>query len=359
MVAPTEDHGSGDGVRDEAGANDVKGYYSDGAYTAVPVADQDSTGTKAEQQVPDDDDPQEFYRKNLFLRFRLLRANLRMPPPSTVIAALDEQHPTSFSDQQGPYFSAWRRLLVRTDPVPAQVAVMDQAVVLRLIRLSTGWLKRDRNIEPPLSRWIWALLARVEDVGCLGNDEVSVVRELGKRAVSVAMDMNQGWTGQEGHQDWSDVDEDAVAHGPEEEPVAECEESNGLEVNQAKSDMEGPSSEMDDRIPPEDQEPEMIEAGRIPTDADGVTSGDGPEVLDKEDGEVVLEEAKQRAVAQLSSDGVSASGALEEGEEAEEEEEGEEPFPCANTTATLDMIVSIVGEMFGQRDLLEFRERWE
>ena len=39
------------------------------------------------------------------------------------------------------------------------------------------------------------------------------------------------------------------------------------------------------------------------------------------------------------------------GEEAEE-------VPNANTMATIDMIITIAGEFYGQRDLLEFREAW-
>jgi len=30
-----------------------------------------------------------------------------------------------------------------------------------------------------------------------------------------------------------------------------------------------------------------------------------------------------------------------------------------NTRATVDMIITVVGEVYGQRDLLEFREVWE
>jgi hypothetical protein len=32
--------------------------------------------------------------------------------------------------------------------------------------------------------------------------------------------------------------------------------------------------------------------------------------------------------------------------------------PNKNTCATIDMIVTIVGELYGQRDLLEFRDSW-
>jgi hypothetical protein len=33
--------------------------------------------------------------------------------------------------------------------------------------------------------------------------------------------------------------------------------------------------------------------------------------------------------------------------------------PTSNTLATLDMILTIVGQVFGQKDLLQFRQTWE
>jgi hypothetical protein len=32
--------------------------------------------------------------------------------------------------------------------------------------------------------------------------------------------------------------------------------------------------------------------------------------------------------------------------------------PNSNTRVTIDMIITIVGELYGQRDLLEFRDSW-
>ncbi|KAF2488970.1 hypothetical protein BU16DRAFT_545104 [Lophium mytilinum] len=51
---------------------------------------------------------------------------------------------------------------------------------------------------------------------------------------------------------------------------------------------------------------------------------------------------------------------VEEGEmEQEECEMVEEKVPNVNTLATLDMIITIVGERYGQRDLLDAREVWQ
>ncbi|KAJ9665924.1 hypothetical protein H2201_004048 [Coniosporium apollinis] len=55
---------------------------------------------------------------------------------------------------------------------------------------------------------------------------------------------------------------------------------------------------------------------------------------------------------------------MEEAVEAAEPEEGEigdeeeQEVPDANTEATLDMIITIAGELYGQKDLLEFRDVW-
>lgn len=47
-----------------------------------------------------------------------------------------------------------------------------------------------------------------------------------------------------------------------------------------------------------------------------------------------------------------------EPEEGEVDNEEDEEVPDANTKTTLDMIITITGELYGQKDLLEFRDVW-
>lgn len=52
-------------------------------------------------------------------------------------------------------------------------------------------------------------------------------------------------------------------------------------------------------------------------------------------------------------------GKTEDGDEADEAVEDKDQAPDEASLAALDMILTVVGEVFGQRDLLEFRPRWE
>lgn len=85
--------------------------------------------------------------------------------------------------------------------------------------------------------------------------------------------------------------------------------------------------------------------------------------VSEEDNEPVTpERTKPTSVSDSQSQAAQKSTTLEEAKTRllrQIEEKTENLCPDANTRATIDMIVTIVGEVFGQRDLLEFRDCWE
>ncbi|KAI9817703.1 MAG: hypothetical protein M1832_004597 [Thelocarpon impressellum] len=288
LVAPTETEEEVDAAIYDSGRGDGRGYYADGTYVAVA----DAVPSSATAESARTREPQAVFHESLLLRYRLLRANLRIPPSAPSLAALDATHPTHLPANSKAGFTRFRYLLRTTDPLPAQVAAMDQATVLKLLKMLTaGFLKRRRDVEARTSRWLWALLGRLEEAGCLGGDEVSAVRELGKRAVWLVVGLRE------------DATAEAIA--------AVAVEDEGEE----------------------DAEPDEV----------------SPQ--DLEEGEVDIEAAKTRLLGRLSADAPPAS--QEEGEVDEAQ-----TFPSDATRATLDMVITIVGEAYGQRDLLEFREVW-
>ncbi|KAI9845352.1 MAG: hypothetical protein M1830_007547, partial [Pleopsidium flavum] len=183
LVAPKSTQTEQDADIYRNGVGDSRGYYADGAYTAAPpLGPSIPTTTTAEDEVQD---PQDAYYTSLRLRFSLLRATLRCTPPASAIAALDDDHPISLPSGSSVAFATWRYLLKTTDPLPAQLASLDQGSVLRLVRIVTGGLKRGRKIDKRMGAWVWGLLGKVREVGECGSEEVGVLRELGKRAVWV------------------------------------------------------------------------------------------------------------------------------------------------------------------------------
>ncbi|KAI9778846.1 MAG: hypothetical protein M1816_003888 [Peltula sp. TS41687] len=388
LVAPKDTE---EAVKEElynSGYGDMRGYYQDGAYTALPDADSASTGVAVaggeEEEEEEEEEPQDVYHKSLLLRYRLLRANLRIPPPPVVLALLDENHPISL-----PVRWKQKRALRDTDPQPGQVAAFDQRIVLRLLQLLTGGsLRMKQNIRPRAARWIWVLLGRLEDVGCLSSEEVSVVRELGKKAVAILVgiggrsDDDEQSQNQNQNHNAEDADGDTAMGNGEEDlgiktgrtekgaaMIAAATDTDRSSLEKEKNGIVRPSTEDPSTGKLEDPPDEDLEEGEV--DEDMIIASD-PRSSAKNDervlhnhpaaeGPTCSEEKAATAVAAAANEPSLAwvPTALPAATAPTEEETDDEPFPSANTTATLDMIITIVGESYGQRDLLEFREIWE
>jgi hypothetical protein len=244
---------------------------------------------------------------------------------------------------------------------------MDQVTVLRLIRLVTknGFLKRDKGFDSRVSRWIWALLGRVEDVGIMGSEDVGVVRELGKRAVWVVEGLR------ESERDRQDM-------------VVEMEETQGDELDEVVEECAdiGDAGEEGEDLNGDNPEPNFDEGHTIFKNVSPAAShfGPAPKREELEEGEISdspesstneasakatadeLAAAKARLIDRVSGvecENVSINGTNDTKEEVLSEA-GEYQERLSNMRGTLDMIITIVGEIFGQRDLLKYRDLlWE
>ena len=158
-------------------------------------------------------------------------------------------------------------------------------------------------------------LGKCRDVGQLGTEEVGEIRELGKRAVKILRKMREeDEKKMRGEGDASDEDDD------EEDTMEQGAEGEGVLIQ-----MDGPS---------DDQDHDMQDVAEEPAAED-------------------LEAAKARLQAKIQ--GVEEQPpAIESG--LENEENAKEV--AVQTRAMLDMIITVIGEYYGQRDLLEARELW-
>jgi hypothetical protein len=264
----------------EGGVGDSRGFIDDGAYVArVPMGPTipDSAKTLI--------DPQEAYTRALKARFLVQRKQLHSRPGAESVAALNRDHPTALSHRDYLAYRNWHRLLYIHAPLPAQLRTMDTESVFRVLQLmQKHFLVREHEIPRNISAWIWSLLARLDDVGTMDNDQVFIVREFGKKAVLVQVSFDN----------------------PE-----------GAEELDQPDDTD---EEVDDEEALADQSDAGAEA---PT-----TSGNDADMKKKEQRE-------------QTGDSDEDSHTMRQ-----------------NTLATLDSIIVIVGEIFGQRDLLEFRNSW-
>lgn len=376
---------SSDSPNDEAvdrsiygnGIGDSRGYYHDGAYTAAP----DSEFSETDMQIDDDSDSegrnstataaaqkalQQSYFSTLISQFQALRDLLHADPPHELIAALDREH-GSFVGDFGPRsktFAVWNHRIRYTDPHPVQIAAMDKRNALKVLRIVLGgkFIRRGHELRERTSRWIWALLARLPDRGEMDYTEVGWVRELGKRAVLMMVSIAQ----MDALRDR--VDDDLEGDGPGSEDGEE-----GILEEVVADDQDEPSAEQPIQNGTSEQPGNgTTDAAAAPTIGPDGAPDDGEIDMDLDDGEVSdasstardiqadIAAAKARLLHKLDSpeqDGntavePAAAGLVQEEEDAALEKARVE----ANTRATLNMILTVAGELYGQRDLLEFRD---
>jgi len=388
---------------------DSRGYYHDGAYTAAPDYYPPSDDEEEEEGEYRDSDQQpdpttanraalsEAYFASLTTRFLALRSQLHRPPPQSALDALPDEHETSVPSFAAPTaaFRTWTHRIRYTDPLPAQVAAMDKLSVLRLLRVVLGgkFFRRGCALRQRTSRWIWALLARLPDAGEMDSDEVGAVRELGKRAVVVSIAQEhvvalcellgreqvvglglsgvlreiEGRVGgkggdhlvggvEGGREDAGVVNEDEILLSSEKdgEGVAAEVRVNGTVDNGL--DLE------DGELPEEDGQ--ALDPQAAGTQIDGTDEGEMPMDIEEEgDGsnepsstDDALAAMKERLLSDLDKAETWGGPPPPSPPTAKEPAGDDETADLINMRATVNMILTVAGEFYGQRDLLAFRD---
>ncbi|KAM0432257.1 hypothetical protein ACHAPT_004795 [Fusarium lateritium] len=380
-----DDEGPADRSIYETGIGDSRGYYEDGAYVGLPdgIEEDDYEEGEAPEYEDDDYDEEraihEAYFASLMDQYLHLRTALQTKPPANALSRLSPSQATTaapFGHQSSP-IAVWSRLLRTTDPHPLQLALMSKDSILRILRVLLGgkFLRRGYTLPERTSRWLWALLARLPERGELNYAEIGWVRDLGRRAVllgrslaemaALREELAEGGLGAHEAVDRSSSDEDVMVDAEELEvegavsPDQDEDDSTPREVEedeQPSKDEQPPKANTPPRQSTSPAPKPDTEEGEIDDEEDvAMDLGSDSEA---EDGEVApepqedLQEAKARLLAQL--DNAPASDDADA--EAEAEKEAAKQRSRANLRATLNMILTVAGEFYGQRDLLEFRE---
>lgn len=293
-----------------------EGIYSDGVYISLAAANSAADETFS--------DAQSSYYTLLHHRFLLLRSILKCAPPPEAISALDDSHPISFPRSSRNAQREWRRLLLSVDPQTVQLACMDNDSVLGVLVILGRLISENvRNGDAVLVRrigaWAWGLLSKCRDVGQLAGKDIGDIRELGKRAVRIIKKIRE-------EQEQRDMEMEAQE---KEEEDYESDAENGKDDDEAHGGQEN-------------------EGGNMDLEQPGVQQNDAEE----------LEQAKARLGARLLGS-ADEPGRQEEGlMEVQSDEKAVGIDVRTQTRAMLDMIITVVGEHYGQRDLLEAREIW-
>lgn len=299
-----------------------RGYYSDGAYTALPLASSTTTNSANVGVQEDPLDPQEAYYASLLSRFADLSSTLQHPPPATLNSPRPQQWGTA---------SQWCTHMLRWPPIPTRLASLTQDEVIQGLEILESLLtlgnllgKRGRNI----GAWAWGLLGRCREVGEMGSEEVGVVRGVGKRAAWVLRRIAAGEGG------W----------GMDGLPEVEEEDAPGEEERIGDAEEHGDAVENGSHIMDDEEASALNEARERVIAALGTAEQTEPRLVSK----VVPDQVEKNKASIEPQIETVANGRVE----AEEND-------LHSAHATLDMIVTIIGECYGQRDLLDGRLLWE
>jgi hypothetical protein len=351
----------------------------------------------------------EAYNTSLLSRYHALRALLQTVPSQAALDALplvNETEVGGFGPNQH-NFQKWENKLRHTDPLPAQIAAMDKGSVIRLLRiiLQGKFLRRGYTLRERTSRWIWALLARLPDRGELDSVEIGWVRDLGKRAVAVSISRDHARALSEVvdraqleefglksvlneiDEEQQDEEEEGMGLGGYEEDLEEGEtvhENDDQAVQPySRFNSSSPAPEESRHVQPAapvqdveekalDNDPAMdLEDGEV-SDPDD-TSAPRPQVeeikeaeSDMEDGEIADDEpsnnedisnaiaaAKARLLASLGNSDTPNEPLVSSA--PEQDEDADLMADKFNMRTTVNMILTVAGEFYGQRDLLQFR----
>lgn len=327
---------------------DTRGWYEDGTYIA--------TGTASYPQRPPS--PQKLalftWHDSLMSTFRQKRKLLHesSPPPNKLsatrgnIVSITRPLPHKQED--------WIELINSTSPTPSFLWKMDQYTVLKAFKVMVDLLKVGTDTPVEQTLWIYGLLLRCSEV--MTPDEVYVVRELGKKAIQVQKKLELS-NCLSGNKEITSVPATAPAQG--------VFDSNILERGEVE----------DGEIPAANCEPEVDASKQKESDVGSSSTGTGNSMSPPA---VTLQStAEDKALSEVLA--VEQPGSLEPSsalnvspttpdpkaivnQRLHKKRKNRKPkngnydyIPSANTLSTLDMIISIVGDFFGQRDLLDER----
>ncbi|KAJ5209026.1 hypothetical protein N7449_003405 [Penicillium cf. viridicatum] len=348
------------------------GFYEDEAYVA-PAEDVDESKaahspSKLDALYPD---TQKSYNNLLRHRFILLRSTLRCSPPAGAINTLDNDHPISLPRKAGSAHKIWRRLLVTVEPRMVQLASMDMDSVLEVLEILARMMSDvvrgdDTQRVRRIGAWAWGLLGKCREVGQLSTREVGVIRNLGKRAATILRKVQE----LENDEHEEDVDS-SVADRPKEETgqgnLVECEKDTKEEAQQGSTAQDEEATKPETQSEPTAQgEEEAKEEAQPETtvqneeESKQAELSEAAETQDSSMPDASLEESDlEAAKAHLQARLQNISDSVKAPASCDNEEEEEEDDWSIQTHALLDMIITVVGEFFGQRDLLQEREVWD
>ncbi|KAH3950230.1 hypothetical protein HBH98_025790 [Parastagonospora nodorum] len=261
-------------------------------------------------------DPQNRLHQLLLKRFCTLRAALA--------AAANNDRATEIPASPGITSGSWFDTLETEYPKLNHVARLKSTTLYAALKRCANTIEQATTISPQFSCWIWTLLALVGDVGTLDNDKISRIRDMAQKAALLKVRLYEASADYRRHENGVDEQNDSGSEGSDDMFLSSQGSAipDGEEAMDAQKARECLLTQLGDRL----VQPHMPTTDILPD-----------------------VEAQRSEV-----------GGLEDRDDEHEggASSGQGSGPDLNTRVTIDMIMTIVAECFGQRDLLMYRQRW-
>lgn len=318
------------------------GFYSDGAYVAIPMQ-----GASDEQHEILHLDPQEAYYTALLGRFERLRSILSTSPPLSA-PPID---PAVRSLLGKPKPSPWKHALLKSQSTPMLLASLPHENVVFGIEVLESLLTMKNlsgGARHRLGAWTWGLLGRCRGVSEMDSEDVSVLRGLGKKSCALLRRLRAG-------EQLDGADEDVEITQKSSDNAGRDKINGDVCENDGEN---GKDDAVDDRLHRNESDGKdgKVESASAEIDPPPDRFPGHDAMCDSQIEGASLEEVRTRLLKGLSgADQVFIGDA----DDPPIEHESAEPAQVSDAHATLDMIVTLVGECYGQRDLLDARLAWE
>ncbi|KAF2034423.1 hypothetical protein EK21DRAFT_56417 [Setomelanomma holmii] len=308
--------GSATVITNDRTDSDEHTLFREGAWIAVD-SDTDQTSGGGTIGVR----PQERYHQLLLKRFHSLRRMLASANEDKDTAVLE-----SATNTHKPYQLknewAWSDAIERDHPHLGRISRTDDATIYRGLQYCTKVIAQASTITEQHSCWIWSLLAAVGDVGTLDNAKISHVRELGQQGGSMAARLQRATCQALDHERDAKSESDAAMSMSGDEDAS----LNGAQISPLERARAHLLTQLGDRLVHD--APTVSPTDDVPTcDSHRDESNSANSCLDGH---------------RLDTTSIAGNDLAD-----------------TNTKITVEMILTIVAEYFGQRDLLRYREPWQ
>ena len=400
-------------------SNSLNGGYEDEGTDLYGADGGYDEGLDADEQ--EEVDAQDACYAALLQRFSKFRLSIRNRPHrahskanSRLLAAV------AVATNARSKHSDWNAALLQNAPVTAHIASLPQEVVISTISRLQTLLIKGLLLKPDYGKnvgaWAWALLAQCREVGEMSSEEVAIIRQLGQRACKVRAKMRprkirSNLTEEVRSESTEGLREDLeIEDGGERDPgeIGQEKAELGKPITEEASQEveEGEINEDGVNVMDVDGEADVVDKTNAITEESAAGTAIIPKLTEKATSTaetIHVELAKRRALLQLAiesakgtaepmmgdkggsrdmealhlpgssssgrsfptADRISAgnSGVAQVSDPAGIEKENGRDTSVdqesrSRALATLDIITTIVGEIYGQRDLLDAREIW-